>query len=77
MDKSEAQKILRQQLARFSNHTELVPLVESERDDILRFAARAARLIRLRFSSFGMTSLDALFELSVRLMTVVFELLFR
>ena len=29
MDKSEAQKILREQLARFGKYTELVPLVES------------------------------------------------
>ena len=35
MDKSEAQKILDEQLARFGSHTELVPLVESQHVETL------------------------------------------
>jgi HNH endonuclease len=40
MDKSEAQKILGEQLARFSSYTELVPLVEAER--VENFEVRGA-----------------------------------
>lgn len=52
MDKSEAQKILREQLARFSrSHSELAPLVESQRVEVyeVRGASGATYEVEIQF----------------------------
>lgn len=52
MDKSEAQKILREQLARFSrSYSELAPLVESQRVDAyeVRGASGATYQVEIQF----------------------------
>ena len=51
MNKSEAHKILGEQLARFRNHTELVPLVESRRVETLevRGASGTAYQVEVQF----------------------------
>ena len=51
MDKSEAHKILGEQLARFGSHTELVPLVESQHVETLevRGASGTAYQVEVQF----------------------------